>query len=237
MILNWNWAGAEREFKRAIELNPSYSSAHSWYAHYLAAMGRTDESVAEAKRSLELDPFSMFTMDFSEWAFYLDRHYDLATQQSQKSSEVAPEFPWSHYDLGQIYEWTGRHREAIEEYTKAQEMFGLSQNRLAELRTVYQNSGEKGYWRKTLEFCQEASKLQRKFATVSGYGWCDYVKDLYVALLHVRLGEFDAAFQWLEAACSKHETELIYLKTDPQWDGIRSDPRFQTLLRRMGLEG
>ena len=236
MILNWNWAGAEREFKRAIDLNPNYSPAHVWYAHYLAAMGRSDESVAEAKRSLELDPFSVFTMDFSEWAFYLTRHYDLATKQSQKTSELAPEFPWSHYDFGQIYEGTGRHREAIEEYNKAQEVFGLSQNRLAELRKAYQNSGEKGYWRKTLEFCQEASKQRRKFGTVSGYGWCDYVKDLYLALLHVRLGEFDAAFQSLETAYKKHETELIYLNIDPQWDGVRSDPRFQSLLHRIGLK-
>ena len=235
MTLNWNWAGAEREFKRAIELNPSDSTARAWYAHYLAAVGRSDESVAEAKRALELDPFSVFTMDFSDWAFYLDRHYDLATEQSQKTSELAPEYPWSHYDLGQIYEWTGRHREAIEEYTKAQEIFGLSQNRLAELRTAYQQSGEKGYWRKTMEFCQDASKQRRKFATPSGYGFCDYVKDLYVALFHVRLGEHDAAFHLLDTACTKHETELIYLKVDPQWDSIRSDPRFQSLLRRVGL--
>jgi TolB-like protein/DNA-binding winged helix-turn-helix (wHTH) protein len=236
MILNWNWAGAEREFKRAIELNPSYSPAHTWYAHYLADMGRSEESVAEAKRALELDPFSVFTMDFSEWAFYLDRHYDLATEQFEKTSELAPEYPWSHYDLGQIYEVTGRHREAIEEYTKAQEIFGLSQNRLAELRTAYQQSGEKEYWRKTLEFCQEASKLRRKFATPSGYGFCDYVKYLDVALFHVRLGEFDAAFQSLETAYTKHETALIYLKVDPQWDSVRSDPRFQSLLHRIGLQ-
>jgi len=235
MILNWNWAGAEREFKRAIELNPSYSPAHVWYAHYLVAMGRTDESVAEVKRSLMLDPFSVFTMDFSEWAFYLGRHYDLATEQSRKTYELAPEYPWSHFDLGQIYEWTGRHREAIEEYTKAQEIFGLSQNRLAELRTAYQQLGEKGYWRKTLEFCREASKEPRKFGSISGYGWCDYATDLRVALLQVRLGEFDAAFQSLETAYTKHETELIYLKVAPQWDSVRSDPRFQSLLRRVGL--
>jgi len=175
MTLNWNWAGAEREFKRAIDLNPSYSPARIWYAHYLAAMGRSDESVAEAKRALEIDPFSEYTMGLSEWAFYLDRHYELALEKTQRNSELAPEYPWSHYDLGQIYEWTGRHREAIEEYTKAQEMFGLSPNRLAELRTVYQQSGEKGYWRKTLEFCEEASKLRRKSASPSGYGFCDYV--------------------------------------------------------------
>ena len=236
MTLNWNWAGAEREFKRAIELNPSYTPAHVWYAHYLAAMGRSDESVAEAKRSLELDPFSQFTLDFSAWAFYLGRHYDLALEQSHRMSEFAPELPWAHYDIGQIYDWTGRGREAIEEYTKAQEVFGLSPNRLADLRTAYQNSGEKGYWRKTLEFCQEASKQRRKSATASGYGFCDYIQDLHVALLYVRLGEFDAAFQSMEAAYTKHDSELIYLNVDPQWDAVRSEPRFQSLLRRIGLK-
>jgi len=238
MVLDWNWAGAEREFKRAIELNPSYSPAHVYYAHFLAATGRSNESVTEAKRSLQVDPFSFFTMDFTDWAFYLDRQYDLATKQSQKTWELAgSEMQWSHYDLGQIYDATGRHREAIEEYIKAQEVFGMSPTRLRELRTAYHQYGEKGYWRKNLEFCREASKEQRKFATVSGYGFCDYVKDLYVASFHFRLGDLDAGFQSLESATTKHETELIYLNVDPQWDSVRSDPRFQTLLRRIGLIG
>jgi len=235
LILNWNWEGAEREFKHAIELNPSYSPAYAWYAHYLVAMGRFDESAAAAKRSLDLDPFSETTMDFGEWAFYLGRHYDLAMEQSRKSFELAPEFPWPHYILGLIYEWTGQHREAIEEYTKMQELFGLSQNRLTELRMAYRQSGEKGYWRKTLEFCQEASKGQRKFASSSGFGWCDYMRYQDVAAVQVRLGQFDAAFQSLEKAYTKHEAELIYLKIQPEWDGVRPDPRFQSLLRRIGL--
>ena len=237
MVLNWNWAGAEREFKRAIALNPNYSPAHVYYAHYLAAMGRSEESVEEAERSLQLDPFSTFTMDFSDWVFYLDRYYDLATEQTRRTLELAgPELPWSHYDLGQIDDATGRHQEAIEEFIKAQQAFGMSPGRLAELQSEYQQSGEKGYWRKALEFCQEASKERRKFATASGYGFCDYVKDLYLALFHVRLGERDAGFQALESAYTKHETELIYLNVDPQWDDVRSDPRFQSLIRRVGLK-
>jgi TolB-like protein/DNA-binding winged helix-turn-helix (wHTH) protein len=236
MTLDWNWEGAEREFKRAIELNPSYSPAHTWYANYLVAMGRFDESAAEVKRSLELDPFSQFTMDFGEWALYLGRHYDLAKEQSRKSSELAPEFPWSHYDLGQIYDWTGQRREAIDEYIKAQEIFGLSQDRLAELKNAYRASGEKGYWRKTLEFCQEASKQARKFASTSGYGWCDYVTNVDVAAVQVRLGEFDDVFQLLDRAYTNRDPKLIYLKIHPDMDAIRSDPRFQSLLRRIGLQ-
>jgi TolB-like protein/DNA-binding winged helix-turn-helix (wHTH) protein/Flp pilus assembly protein TadD len=235
MVLNWNWEAAEREFRRAIELNPSYSRAHAWYAHYLVAMGRSDESAAEAKHSLELDPFSLLTADFAEWAIYLGRHYELTIEESRRTSELAPEFPWAHYDLGQIYEWTGRQREAIEEYTQAQELFGLSQHRLAELSKAYRESGEKGYWRKTLEFCQEASKQQRKFPSTSGYGWCDYAKYPDVAAVQVRLGEFDAAFQLLDKAYTNHDVDLIYLKIHPDFDGLRSDPRFESLLRRIGL--
>jgi TolB-like protein/DNA-binding winged helix-turn-helix (wHTH) protein/tetratricopeptide (TPR) repeat protein len=237
MILNWNWAAAEREFKRAIELNPNYAPAHVYYAHFLAAMGRSDESVAEEKRSLQIDPFSAFTMDFSAWVLYLDRRYDLGVDQARRNLELAAsELPFAHYDFGQIDDAMGRHREAIEEYIKSQEAFGLSPNRLSELRIAYQQSGEKGYWRKSLEFCQEASKLRRKFATASGYGFCDYVKDVYLALFYVRLGESDAAFQKLESAYAKHETELIFLNVDPQWDDVRPDPRFQSLLRRIGLK-
>ncbi|HWY06270.1 MAG TPA: tetratricopeptide repeat protein [Candidatus Acidoferrales bacterium] len=235
LILNWNWTGAEREFKRAIELNPNYSPAHVWYAHYLAAMGRFDESVAEARRSLELDPFSQFTMDFAEWALYLAHRYDLTLQQSQKSLELAPEFPWAHYDLGLVYLETGRINEAVQEFTKAEELFGMSQDSLGELRKAYHQSGEKGYWRKILEICQEQSKQPRKFASNSGYGWCDYIQNTDVAVVQVRLGEFDAAFESLERGYSKHEANLIYLKVDPKWDVVRSDPRFQDLISRVGI--
>lgn len=225
MILDWNWTGAEREFKRAIELNPSYSVAHVYYAHYLAALGRFDESIAEARRGLELDPLSQFTKDYAEWAFYLAHRYDLSIEASRKSLELAPEFPWPHFDLGQVYEATGRTDEAIQEFTKAQELFGMSQDRLAELRTAYRRSGKKGYWRKTLELCQEASKQPRMSASISGYGHCDYAQNTDLAWMQTRLGETDAAFKSLEIAYTKREGYLIYLKVAPQWDSIRSDPR------------
>jgi tetratricopeptide (TPR) repeat protein len=235
LILDWNWSDAEREFKRAIELNPNSSSAHLWYEHYLVAMGRFDESIAEARWSVELDPFSQLTMDLAAWAFYLARRYDLTVQQSGKSLELFPEYPWAHYHLGLVYERTGRVSEAVQEFMKAEELFGMSQDRLAELRKVYHQSGEKGYWRKILAFSQEASKHPRRFASTSGYGWCDYMQDADVAAVQVRLGEFNAAFESLERGYANHEADLIYLKVDPYWDDLRSDPRFQDLIRRVGL--
>ena len=104
-------------------------------------MGRFDESIAEARRSLELDPFPPFTMDFTESAFYLARHYDLTVQQSRKAFELSPEFPWAHYQLGEIYDRTGRVSEAVQEFMRAEELFGMSQDRLAGLRKVYHQSG------------------------------------------------------------------------------------------------
>jgi tetratricopeptide (TPR) repeat protein len=234
-LLDWNWPAAEREFKRAIELNPNYSPAHLWYAHYLVTMRRFDESVAEAKRSLELDPFSPFTMDFAAWAFHLARHDDLTIDESRKSLELIPEFPWAHYNLWQTYNEAGRASEAVQEFTKAEEGFGMPQNRLAELRSAYTQSGEMGYWRKVLSFCQEASRQPRNSTRTSGYGWCDYVQNADLAAVQARLGQFDAAFGSLERAYANHEVELIYLNVDPRLKHLRSDPRFQDLSRRVGL--
>jgi TolB-like protein/DNA-binding winged helix-turn-helix (wHTH) protein len=235
MVLEWDWTGAESEFKRAIELNPSYAAAHTWYAHYLVAVGRFEEGVSEAKRALELDPFSQFTRDFAEWACYLARRYDLAFEQSRKSVEIAPDFPWPHYDLGQAYEQTGRPDEAIQEYLKSEELFGMTQDRLAELRKAYQRSGTKGYWRKSLEFCEQEIHQPRKFAIVSGFGHCDYMQQADAAAIQVRLGDYDAAFAYLEQAYANRNAYILYLNTDPGWDPIRSDPRFRDLTRRMGL--
>ena len=235
MVLEWDWAGAENEFKRAIDLNPSYSTAHSFYAHYLVAVGRSDEAVAEAKRSLELDPLSQFTRDFAEWACYLARHYDLAIQQSRRSLELSPESPWAHFDLAQTYQQTGRSDEAIQEYLKAEELFGMSQNRLAELRKAYHQSGTKGYWRKSLELCELGIRQPRKFASPSGFGHCDYMEDVDAAAIEVRIGDYDAAFADLERASTSHNAYILYLNADQGWDPIRSDPRFHDLTRRMGL--
>jgi tetratricopeptide (TPR) repeat protein len=198
-------------------------------------MGRFDESVAEAKRSLELDPFSEFTKDFAEWAFYLSRRYELTIQQSERSFELAPEFPWAQYDLGQAYELTGRSNEAIEAFIKADEIFGMTPERLAEVRKAFRESGAKGYWRKTLSFCLEASRHPRKFASKSGCGYCDYAQHADVAAMQLRVGELDAVFAWLEKAYTSHDATLMYLNADPRWDPIRSDPRFADLVRRIGL--
>jgi len=235
MVLEWDWTGAEAEFKRAIQLNPNYAAAHTWYAHYLVAVGRPDESVVEAKRALALDPFSQFTRDFAEWICFLARHYDLAIELSRKSVELTPESPWAHFDLAQAYEGKGQSDEAIQEYLKAEEFFGMSQERLAELRAAYQQSGTKGYWRKSQELCERAIQEPRKSASASGFGFCDYMQRVDAAGIQVRLGDYDAAFANLERAYAKHNAYMLTLNANKLWDSIRPDPRFRDLVRRMGL--
>jgi TolB-like protein/DNA-binding winged helix-turn-helix (wHTH) protein len=237
VILNWNWSGAEREFKRAIELNPSSAKAHVWYAHYLAAMGRFDESAAEAQRALQLDPISLFTMDFEQWALYMARHYDLLIEETRKSLELAPEFAWAHYERAMVFLRMGRGTESLQEFLEAEKQLGLREDRLKVLKQAYQQSGYPGYWRKTLAFSLEAAKQPRKFAVTSGYGSWDYMDTVDVAAVQVRAGDFHGAFETLNKAFTKHDAALIYLNVDPTWDPIRSDPRFETLLRRMGLKG
>ena len=206
-----------------------------WYAHYLVAMSRFDESSAEARRAMELDPYSEYVREFSSWAIYLARRYDVALQQCEKSIELFPQAAWPRYHFGIIYEQTGRASESIPEFMKAEERFGISAESLAELRKVYQVSGEKGYWRKYLSLCEEASSHPRKFANSAGYGFCDYMQDADVAAVQVRLGEFNAAFDSLEKGFANHGNGLIYLNVDPFWDKIRSDARFRELVHRVGL--
>ena len=235
MVLEWDWAGAEAEFKRAIELNPSHAAAHMWYAHYLVAVGRSDEAVMEAKRSLELDPFSQFTRDYAEWACYLARRYDLAIQLSRKSVELTPQSPWAHFDLAQAYEGTGQTDEAIQEYLLAEASFGMRQERLAELRKGYQKSGPKGFWLEFLKLCEQAIQQPRTSANPSGFGYCDYMQHVDAATIEVRLGDRDAAFTYLQQAFADRNAYILYLNADQHWDPIRSDPRFRDLVRRMGL--
>ena len=235
MILDWNWLGAEREFKRAIAINPNYSPAHVWYAHYLVAMGRSDEGIAEAKRALDLDPFSDFTNDLATWALYFARRDDLYFEASRRYIEFSQRAPWAYYNGGLIYENRGHGAKAIEEILKAEEQFGMTPERLAELRKAYQQAGEKGYWQKTLAFSREVSRRSRQPGTASGYGWLDFAQDGDLAAVLIRLGDFKAAFEMLEKAYTNHSYALVYLRVDPYWDAVRSDPRFKDLVRRVGL--
>jgi len=220
-LYEWDWPGAEREFKRAIELDPNYATAHHWYGFDLAAVGRFDEAIKEIRKAQEIDPLSLVINATAGWIFYYAHQYDQAIEEESKTLEIDPNFAIAHGRLAAAYEQRGMNNEAVEEYLKAETLLGETQEEIVALRQAYTVSGTRGFWRKQLDLAMERSKRQ-------------YVSASAIALYYARLGEREHAIQWLEKAYEERDA-LLWLKGDPRWDGLRSDPRFADLIRRVGL--
>jgi tetratricopeptide (TPR) repeat protein len=223
-VYDWDWTGAEKEFKRAIELNPRYAIAHQWYGDYFEVTGRHNESIAEERRAVELDPLSL-TISFElGTAFYYARDYDQAIQQFQKTLELDPNFPAVHAFLPAAYEQKGMYDEAIAGFQKGITPRGRSEwpMTVPGLGHVYAVSGKKG----------DARTVLNELKQLSGQ---EYVPAYGIALIYAGLGEKDQAFAWLEKAYEEHSFKMAWLKVEPRWDSLRSDPRFADLLRRIGL--
>jgi serine/threonine protein kinase/tetratricopeptide (TPR) repeat protein len=221
---DWDWSGAEKEFKRAIELNPRYAPAHQWYGAYLSATGRFREASAEEKRAQELEPLSLIMNFEVALGLYQARNYDQAIDQFQKTLELDPNFPPPHTYLPAAYEQKGMFEEAIAGFQRGIPVTEGADNTLtmAGLAHAYAVSGRKTEARRLLAELQRLSEQS-------------YVPAHDVALVYTGLGERDKAFGWLDKASEEHSFNLIYLKTEPRFDPLRSDPRFAELLRRVGL--
>ncbi len=221
----WDWAGAEKEFKRSIELNPSYPTAHHGYAILLATTGRTEESLAEAHKALQADPLSLPINNIVGSMFNAAHQYDRAIEQIRKTLEMAPNFALAHSTLGGAYQGKGRLREAVEEYLKAKSLEGESPQTVTSQRHAYETSGMKGFWQKELELA-----LSRWARDRWHWGAFD------IGGLYLNLGQKDQAFRWFDKAYEARSGSLVWLfvglKAD---DPLRSDPRFQDLLRRMSF--
>jgi serine/threonine-protein kinase len=221
-------AGAEREYKRAIELNPNYASAYHWYAEFLAEQGRFDESLTNWKKALELDPFSLaIGTDYAlEYLFY-HREYDQAINYLNKLIEMDPNYVRTHSYLTTVYETIGRYDDAINETEKRVALQGMKPEEIATgkrmLADALRAGGPKGYWSKLLEFAMQDMKKGED------------VPALQFARVYAALGERDEAFKWLEKAFENKETDLAYMKVSPIWDNLRDDPRFADMLRRLGF--
>jgi len=220
--LDWDWSGAEREFKLALKLNPNYVEAHHRYAHYLVAMGRFEEALAESVRGLELDPIDLSMNTHLGWHYLMARQYDLAIEHSKKTLELDQSFVRARVYLGQAYEQTGRYQEAIAEIQKVRTLYGESQIATGLLGHAYALAGLKGEAQKILEELKEQSQRE-------------YVLPYNLAIIYIGLGEKDQAFEWLEKAAEDRSDDLIYLNVDQIFDPLRSDPRFTALVRRIGL--
>jgi TolB-like protein/Tfp pilus assembly protein PilF len=219
---DWDWSGAEREFKRAIELNPNYDNAHHWYSHYFTAMGQTEESLAESKRALELDQLGLVMNVHLGWHYFYARQYDLAIEQFRKTLEMDPNYGLTHWYLGMGYEQKANYVEALTELQKGKDLLKENVGVEADLGHAYAVSGNRKEAQKVMDELEELSKQR-------------YVSSYHIALIYTGLGEKDRAFEWLEKAYEERSDLLVYLKVEPRLDSLRSDPRFADLLRRMGL--
>lgn len=218
----WDWANAEREFKRAVELNPNYATAHHWYAEYLTALGRMEEAIAEEKRSQEMDPLSLVINTDVGWHLYYARRYDQAIEQYRKTLELDPNFTLAHLRLGQAYEQKQKYAEAIAELNKALALSAGSTETVSALGHAYALSGQKAQAQKALD-------------ELKGRAQQGYASAYFIAAIYAGLGERDQAFAWLEKAYEDRSGWLIFIKAEPKLDSLRSDPRFTDLLRRIGL--
>ncbi|HET8674206.1 MAG TPA: tetratricopeptide repeat protein, partial [Blastocatellia bacterium] len=222
MLHNWEWEAAERELKRAIGLNSGYSSAHHWYSEHLTAMGRCDESIIELKLAERLDPLSLIISADLGRALYYARDYDQVMNQEARTLEMDSTFWLSHINMGRSYTQLGMHAEAISELERAREVSLGNTEVLSFLGFAHAAAGKRDEALKTLLELDEQSKHS-------------YVPPYHFAIVHAGLGQKDQAFEWLERAFEKHAVDLFTLKVEPMFDGLRSDPRFQDLLRRIGL--
>lgn len=220
---DWNWADAEKDFKRAIELNPNYSIAHHWYGDgYLAAVGKSDEAIAELRKAHELDPLSLvIATDLAKRLCYAG-NYEEGMEQFRKVLEVDPDFVQAHHYLSQAYEMKGLFPEAIAEARKIKPPDTVPYA-IGRLGHIYALQGRR----------REALGIVDRLQQVSSQ---THNNDYYIIPIYIALGERDLAFVWLERAYQLHSYWMGGLKTDPVYsDAIRSDPRFQDLMRRVGF--
>jgi serine/threonine protein kinase len=228
-----NWAEAESEFKRALELNPNYPVARRWYARYLTAMGRHDEAIAEIKKAVELDPLSLNDNSMAAWILREARRYDEAIEQYRKTIEMDPNFRPAHAELGWAYLHKGMRQEAIAEFQKAIELAGISLEPGAMKKRV--GIGPVGSLAYAYGMAGNRDEALRLVEELKRLATQSYVSPYTIAGGYIGLGDKDQAFAWLEKACKERVGWLVFLKVGPLYDPLRSDPRFNDLLRCVGF--
>jgi len=211
-LYDWDWVAADQAFRRSIELNPSYVTAHHWYGLYLAEMGRFDEAIASQKRALELDPLSVYVNADMGRIYYFARRYDEALTQYRKTSEMNPNFEGFYSEVALLYEQLGM----FDEYRAA-----LHPTKARDFRNQL-NQESNNEWQQVW--------LQR--SATKSLRWYEYHE---LARIDARLGRKDKAFAALNRAYEVHDHLMTQLRVEPAFDSLRSDPRFDELLRRMNL--
>jgi len=223
MLYDWDWNTAEREFKRALDLNPNYAEAHQWYSEYLAYIGRYDESIREAKRAQELDPLSLSINHNLGLVFYEAHQFDLAIEKYQKVLQMDPSFIVTYNYLGLAYAGKKMYNDAI---SKVQMAIDLTEKQsplyVGTLAFIYASLGNTVEAEEVLEHLLELSQHR-------------YIAPVSLAIIYGAMGQMDQAFDWMEKGYKVRDDFMMTLKTEPRLNSLRSDPRFQDLLERMNF--
>jgi TolB-like protein/Flp pilus assembly protein TadD len=222
LMYDWNFAESEREFKRAIRLNPAYANAHDGYGFLLKATGRNEEAIRSSQQAQKLDPLSLFTNVSLGWAYYFSRDYERAIEQGRKALEMEPRFDFAYWIMGLALAQLDRTDEAIASLNEAVILTGGGLTHEAHLGYAYALSGKREEAEQVLADLKEIAREK-------------YVSAYYFAIIYLGLGELEQTFSWLERALDERAGFLAFIKVEPIFDGVRSDPRFTDLLRRMGL--
>ena len=230
----WDFAGAENEIRQAIKLNPNYATAYQRNAEHLSPLGRHAEATASMKHAQELDPLSLIINTEVGGMFVEARQYDEGIDEIRKAIELDKSFFLPHFYLREAYLGKGMYEEAIAEDAIAVTLTGgspdLAAKRTARLKQAYATAGVRGYWQERLNLAKEALKQDHTLPAI-----VVDTSPYYIASLYARLGENDQAFEWLQKAYDKRDSDIVYFKIAPQFDGLRSDPRAVDLMRRIGF--
>ena len=221
LAYDWDWAGAERTFKRAISLDPAYATAHHWYALLLVATSRTVEGVNEVKRAQELEPLSLAISTGLGFVHHLNRNYDQAIEAFRKTLEMEPAFTLARRRLAQTYLAKGEFKQAVSEIEKAAAVSPDTET-LAALGQAYAVTGNR----------EEAKRLLDQLAALSSH---KYIPAFFLARIYIGLGEKDLALEYLEKAYDERYGMLAYLRQEAAFDSLHSDQRFQAFVERVGI--
>lgn len=222
MYYFWNWRAADDDYKKAIELNPNYATAHQWYSEYLAGMGRFDESLAEIRRAEEIDPLSPVINAGEVWVLYWSRRYDEAIEKGRRLAEQNPNFAEVNEYLKRSYDQKGMYADAIAARQMRRKLVGLDSAMTPALNRAADAKSNAEYW---------AARLEQELAETRSEG----AETFDLAEIYSQLGDKDKAFYWLEKAVEERTYTVMYLRAAPNFDPIRDDPRFSVILRRVGL--
>ena len=222
LYYDWNFAAAGEELRRAIELRPNHAEICHYYAHYLMVMGRTEQGISECSRAVELDPLGTILTACIGWHCLFARQFDDAVDPALRALSMDPNLFFAHTILGWAYEQKGRADDSIASYERAVALSGGMVMPVSALGHAFARFGRTQEARTVVADLIE----RRKSSYVSAYD---------IATIHVALGDHESAFQWLDEAYKEHASFLIHINWDPRLDELRPDPRFDGLLRRIGL--